>query len=409
VRVRVIATNHERAGPALSNRAKLGDRQDRRSCYLMRMYEVDVVIVGAGAVGLACAAILARRGDGVLVIERHPRVGQETSSRNSGVIHAGLYYPTGSLKAQLCVEGRELLYARAARTGVEHRKLGKLVVATNEAERDKLEQLAKTAAANQAGAVRMLDAAEARALEPRLNVLVALWSPETGIVDAHGLMDSYRLEAKAHEADLLLCAELIAIEPANQGYDLVLAVGPGRERETVRAQRVVNAAGLGASDVAALAGVPVDALGYRQYLCKGDYFSLHSSATSGLRHLIYPMPVQAGLGVHLTLDLSGSVRAGPDAHYVGQASYDVAADKRAAFGAAIRHYFPHVRDEDLEPDYAGLRPKLQGPGQAFRDFVIEESTAHGLPGFVQLLGIESPGLTASEAIARRVSSILPPG
>ncbi|HKP56022.1 MAG TPA: NAD(P)/FAD-dependent oxidoreductase [Polyangiales bacterium] len=371
------------------------------------MDEVDVVIIGAGAVGLACAATLAARGDGVLVIERHNRVGQETSSRNSGVIHAGLYYPTGSLKAKLCVEGRELLYARAARDNVDHKKCGKLVVAADEAERGRLEQLAAVAAQNDAGAVRLLTAAEARALEPRLNVTIALWSPETGIVDAHGLMDSYRLEAKRHGADLLMVAELVAIEPVNAGYDLVLEVGSQRERETVRARRVINAAGLGASRVAALAGLPVDELGYQQRLCKGDYFSVRSSATRGLSHLIYPLPVHAGLGVHLTLDLQGQVRAGPDTQYIDTANYDVDPDKRHAFGAAIRHYFPHVQDDDLEPDYAGLRPKLQGPGQAFRDFVIEESSAHGLPGFVQLLGIESPGLTASEAIARRVSSLLP--
>ena len=371
------------------------------------MEEVDVAIIGAGVVGLACAAQLAARGDGVLVLERHTRVGQETSSRNSGVIHAGLYYPPGSLKAQLCVEGRELLYARAAREGVEHIKCGKLVVATDAAERTRLEQIAAVAAQNGAGAVRLIDGAEARALEPRLNVQVALWSPETGIVDAHGLMDSYRRQALQHGADLLLCAELVAVERVADAYDLALEVGASRERETLRARRVINAAGLDASRVAALAGLPVDALGYRQQLCKGDYFSVRGSATRGLRHLIYPLPVHAGLGVHLTLDLQGQVRAGPDTEYIEAPSYTVDPDKRHAFGAAIRHYFPEVRDEDLEPDYAGLRPKLQGPGQAFRDFVIEESSAHGLPGFVQLLGIESPGLTSSEAIARRVAALLP--
>lgn len=373
----------------------------------MHMYEVDVVVIGAGAVGLACAATLAARGDSVLVLERHARVGQETSSRNSGVIHAGLYYPTDSLKARLCVEGRELLYARAARAGIEHRKVGKLVVATSEAERVRLEELAKVALANHAGEVRVLDATEARALEPRLQVRVALWSPETGIVDAHGLMDCYRREAKDHGADLLLCAEVAAIEPTGSGYDLVLEVGASRERETIRAPRVVNAAGLSASRIAAMAGLPIDTLGYQQQLCKGDYFSVNRQATRGLSHLIYPLPVHAGLGVHLTLDLQGQVRAGPDTQYIDTVRYDIDANKRAAFGAAIRHYFPHVQDEDLEPDYAGLRPKLQGPGQPFRDFVIEEGTAHGLPGFVQLLGIESPGLTASEAIARRVSALLP--
>jgi len=373
----------------------------------MLMYEVDVVVIGAGAVGLACAATLARRGDAVLVVERNPRVGQETSSRNSGVIHAGLYYPPGSLKAELCVEGRKLLYARAARTGIAHRKLGKLVVATDAGEHARLEELAAIARTNGAGEVKLLGAAEARALEPRLNLTSAMFSPETGIVDAHALMDSYRIEAKDHGADLLMCAELIAIERPAAGYDLVLEVGPTRERETVRAARVVNAAGLRAPHIAELAGLDIDALRYRQHLCKGDYFSVHSTAAKGLAHLIYPLPVHAGLGVHLTLDLQGQVRAGPDATYVDIESYDVAIDKRAAFGAAIRKYFPHLRDEDLEPDYAGVRPKLQGPGEPFRDFVITESAQHGLPGFVQLLGIESPGLTASEAIAQRVARLVP--
>lgn len=371
------------------------------------MDEVEVVVIGAGVVGLACAATLASRGDEVLVIERHPRVGQETSSRNSGVIHAGLYYPPGSLKAQLCVEGRELLYARCARMGVAHRKVGKLVVATDAAERSKLEQLARVAEQNHAGAVRILERDEALAIEPRLKVEIALWSPETGIVDAHELMDSYRREAKDHDAEVLTYAELVAIERAKDSYDLVLEVGPNRERETLRARRVVNAAGLSAPQVAQLAGLDIDALGYRQHLCKGDYFSVRSAATRGLSHLIYPLPVHAGLGVHLTLDLQGQVRAGPDTTYIDEPVYDVDPDKRRLFGAAIRQYFPHVRDEDLEPDYAGLRPKLQGPGQPVRDFVIADSTAHGLPGFVQLLGIESPGLTASEAIARRVASALP--
>jgi D-amino-acid oxidase len=371
------------------------------------MSEVDVVVIGAGAVGLACAATLATRGDSVLVLERHTRVGQETSSRNSGVIHAGLYYPTGSLKAKLCVEGRELLYARAARCGVEHRKVGKLVVATDAVEAEKLEKLALTAAKNDAGAVRMMEAAEARALEPRLNVYRALWSPETGIVDAHELMDCYRREAKDHGADLALAAELVGIDASDDGWELAVEVGPSREPERIRAQRVVNAAGLNASKVAALAGLPVDELGLRQQLCKGDYFSVSSAATRGVSFLIYPMPVHAGLGVHLTLDLQGQVRAGPDTRYIDEENYDVDPDKRHVFGEAIRRYFPHVQDSDLEPDYAGLRPKLQGPGQDFRDFVIEDGAAHGQPGFIHLLGIESPGLTSSEAIARRVALLLP--
>ncbi|HUJ58241.1 MAG TPA: NAD(P)/FAD-dependent oxidoreductase, partial [Kofleriaceae bacterium] len=361
---------------------------------------VDVVVIGAGAVGLACGAVLARRGLAVVILERHTRIGQETSSRNSGVVHAGLYYPTGSLKAKLCVAGRELLYARCERDAIPHRRCGKVLVATDAAELAKLETIHAQARANGAGDVRMIDAAELARLEPAVRAIAGLVSPATGIVDAHGLMDSYRRQAEAHDAAVVLGQAVTALERRGEAWH----VRAGDDE--LAARWVINAAGLDASRIAALAGLDIDALGYRQRPCKGDYFRLAPRHAGIARHLIYPVPVHAGLGVHITFDLDGKVTAGPDTEYIAELRYDIDPGKAAAFGAALRRYLPDVRDDDLAPDYAGIRPKLQGPGEPFRDFVIEEASRHGAPGLVNLLGIESPGLTASEAIAGVVASLI---
>lgn len=369
------------------------------------MTDVDVAVIGAGAVGLACAARLARAGRSVVVVERHRSAGQETSSRNSGVIHAGLYYPTGSLKAVTCVEGRELLYARCQKHGVPHRKTGKVLVATDAAETAKLEAIFTRGVENGAGALRMLDANEVYALEPRVRAVAGLLSPETGIVDAHGLMDSYKAEAAAHGAEISWATNVEALERRDVGWRVVTR-GTDGTPFVLEAAWVVNAAGLAADRIAALAGMDVDALGLRLHPCKGDYFALAPRLRGIASRLIYPVPVQAGLGIHITLDLGGKLAAGPDTEYVDRVHYDIDATKAAAFGAAIRRYLPEVRDEDLTPDYAGVRPKLQGPGQDFRDFVIEEASTHGAPGLINLIGIESPGLTASEAIAHRVAEMI---
>jgi L-2-hydroxyglutarate oxidase LhgO len=373
--------------------------------------EVDAAVVGAGAVGLACAARLARAGHSVLILEALAAVGQESSARNSGVIHAGLYYPSGSLKALSCVEGRARLYARCGREQIPHLRCGKLVVATNDRERSKLEVIHAQGLRNDAGALRMLDAAELRALEPRVRAIAALWSPETGIVDQHELIASYKREALAHGAELCLHTQVIGIDPAPDGLTLTtraVARGDAALTETARvtASWVINAAGLRADAIAALAGLDVDALRYRLHPCKGDYFELASSLRGMVEHLIYPMPEQAGLGVHVTLDLSGAMRAGPDTEYVPAPVYDVDPAKAARFAAAVQRYLPEVRVEHFTPGYAGVRPKLAGPGEAFRDFVIEEASAHGAPRLINLIGIESPGLTASEAIAERVAALV---
>jgi L-2-hydroxyglutarate oxidase LhgO len=366
----------------------------------------EVIVIGAGVVGLACAAELAARGRSVIVVERSTRAGEGISSRNSGVIHAGLYYPKGSLKAELCIQGRELLYARARARGIGHREVGKLIVAVEPSETGKLEELCARAHDNGALEVRLLEAREVAALEPNVRAAAALWSPRTGIIDTHALVESYRADAIACGAWLSFASEVIALEPQRDHTLRVTTRAPSGELSSVSAAHVINAAGLGATAVAGLAGVPVEAARLNQHLCKGDYFKLASQHRELVSRLIYPVPAQAGLGVHLTLDLAGDLRAGPDTEYVDAPRYDVDAGKRASFGAALRRFVPAVRDEDLEPDYAGIRPKLQGPGETFRDFVIERAAAYGAPGLVNLLGIESPGLTASEAIARRVAALL---
>lgn len=377
------------------------------TCYQADVDEVDSVVIGAGVVGLACAASLAVRGHSVLVIEQNALAGQETSSRNSGVIHAGLYYPRDSLKARMCLRGRELLYARAARHGIEHKKLGKLVIASETAELPKLEALLKTATDNGAPGLRWIDRAEVARLEPHLRAQAALLSPETGIVDPHGLMADYRAEALSHGALLCLRTQVSEIERTGDSYRVQTLQLDTHERTEVHARSVVNAAGHSATQIAQIAGLPVAELGYVQQLCKGDYFQVAPRIGRLLTHLVYPLPVHAGLGVHLTFDMGGQLRAGPDTEYISAPRYDVDPNKRSLFWSAVSRYLPEVREDDFTPDFAGLRPKLQGPKDPFRDFVIEDAAAHGLPRFVNLLGIESPGLTASEAIGQYVCSLLP--
>ena len=366
--------------------------------------EVDVLVVGAGIVGLAAGAALARRGRSVLLVERHDGIARETTSRNSEVIHAGLYYPEGSLKALCCVAGREALYERCERLRIPHRGLGKIVVASEPDEIPRLEALAGQAERNGVP-LRWLGAHEIRDREPHVRAVAAFLSPRTGIVDAHALALSYAAEGEAHGLQLALRSELVALERAGEGWRAE-ARGPDGERSAITAAAVVNAAGLASDRVASLAGLDVDAAGYRLHLCKGDYFSLAPGAPLRFTGLVYPLHGQAGLGVHVTLDLGGRVRFGPDTEYVDAPRYDVDPGKAARFAEAAGRYLPGLRAEWLAPDYAGVRPKLAGPGVAFRDFVIAEESARGLPGLVNLIGIESPGLTAAPAIADRVTALL---
>ena len=370
------------------------------------MQQGDVLIVGAGVVGLACGAELARAGRGVIVVERHGAPGREVSSRNSEVVHAGLYYPEASLKARMCVEGRRLLYRRCAELGLPCRKIGKYVVATDDAGLAILDDILARGRANGAGALEIVDAGTLSRAEPRVRARAALWSPESGIVDAHALVSSYQAELEAHGGTLVLHTRVVGLQPRPGGGWRVDTESAERERFAVHVARVVNAAGLEADTVAALAGIDVDAAGLRQHPCKGDYFAVAPVLGALTRHLVYPVPVRGGLGIHVTPDLGGRFRLGPDIEWVETPRYDVDPAKAERFASAVAGYLPELRAEHLSPDFAGVRPKLQRPEDPFRDFWVEEASALGAPGLVNLAGIESPGLTAAGALARRVASLV---
>jgi len=367
--------------------------------------ELDVVVVGAGVVGLACAAELARRGRSVVVLEARDGIAQETTSRNSEVVHAGIYYPADSWKARLCTRGREMLYARCRERRIPHRRCGKLIVACDDAEVAGLEDLLARGRANGVPGLALVDAAEVGRLEPAVRAVAALHSPESGIVDGHAFCLSLLAEAEDHGAELLLRTRLEGAELADGAWRLAVR-SPEGELERVACAAVVNAAGLASDAVARLAGIDVDAQGLRLHYCKGDYFSLAPSSPVHVSRLVYPVPSGPGLGVHATVDLAGRVRFGPDAEFVDGLDYRVEAGKAGAFAAAVRRYLPELRPDDLAPDYAGIRPRLAGPGERFRDFEIREESAQGLPGWVDCIGIESPGLTAAPALAERVADLV---
>ncbi|MEN3794244.1 NAD(P)/FAD-dependent oxidoreductase [Fulvimarina sp. MAC3] len=371
------------------------------------MDRVDCVVVGAGVVGLAIARALARTGREVVVIEAEAAIGTGTSSRNSEVIHAGIYYPAGSLKARFCVSGRERLYAYCAERGVPHRRLGKLIVATDEAQLSALETIRSRAEANGVTDLAFVSQAEAQTMEPALACRGALLSPSTGIIDSHALMLSLRGEAEDHGAMIAFRSPVRAAF-AEDGQ-IVLDVG-GAEPMQIACGALVNAAGLGAWAVAgAVEGARPGSLPKCRF-AKGNYYAL-----SGLRapfsRLIYPVPEDGGLGVHLTLDLMGDARFGPDVEWLpetpmrkpeaGPAAFDYRVDPRRSDGfyASIRRYWPALPDESLVPAYSGIRPKLSGPGEPAADFLIQDEAEHGVPGLINLFGIESPGLTSSLALA----------
>ena len=353
--------------------------------------------------GLACARALAERGREVALLERHERFGVETSSRNSEVIHAGIYYEPGSLKARLCASGARALYAWCAARGVPHARLGKLIVATDAAEEPTLERILAQAEACGVTSLRRLGAAEARRLEPHVRARSALFSPDTGIVDSHRLMASLLADAEAHGLAAAWRHEVVAAEPVAGGWRLAARLDGATT--AIEARAVVNAAGLDADRVAALAGLDVDACGYRLHWARGHYFRVHPRKRHLASHLVYPAPQATHLGVHVTLDLAGGIRLGPDLQYLPERrqDYDVPAGLRDAFLAAASRYLDGLEADDLAPDLAGIRPKLQGPGEPPRDFVIREEAARGLPGWVNLVGIESPGLTCCLEIAALVA------
>jgi L-2-hydroxyglutarate oxidase LhgO len=363
--------------------------------------QVDTVVIGAGVVGLAIARAFALAGREVVVLESESAIGTGTSSRNSEVIHAGIYYPPGSLKAGLCVAGRLALYPYLAERGIAHRRCGKLIVATDAGQIAGLERLQAQARANGVGDLRMLSGAGARALEPRLSCVAALESPSTGIVDSHAFMLGLRGDAESGGAMIALRSPVVAGRVREGGIELeVGGAGPMR----LLARTVVNSAGLFAQDLArSIEGFPAERIP-PCYYCKGNYFGL--SGRSPFARLVYPAPESAGLGVHLTLDMAGRARFGPDVEWIERIDYDVDPDRGRVFYDAIRRYWPGLKDGSLQPAYCGIRPKIQARGEPARDFLVEGPQEHGVAGLVNLFGIESPGLTAALAIGEHVLGLL---
>lgn len=368
------------------------------------MEQIDTLVVGAGALGLACAARLADGRRSLLIAEAERLIGSHTSSRNSEVIHAGLYYAPGSLKAELCLEGRERLYAWCERFQVPTRRIGKLLVAVEDGEREKLAALEENARRCGVDDLRPLDGRQLSEREPALRAVAGLLSPSTGIIDSHQYLQSLLACAERGGAQLALDTRVEQLQQDDDGW---IARGrSGGEPFEIRAQQVINAGGLFAQALAEhtepLAADEVP----RLHLCQGRYFSY--SGRSPFSHLIYPMPEpnNAGLGIHATLDLGGQLRFGPDVRYLEAIDYEVEATLADAFARAIIRYFPTLEPQRLVPAYAGIRPKLSGAQEPAADFLIQTSAAHGLPGLINLFGIESPGLTASLAIAERVARAL---
>ena len=365
------------------------------------MDKVDACVVGAGVIGLAVGRALARKGLEVLVLEAGPRIGEGVSSRNSEVIHAGIYYPAGSLKAELCVRGRHLLYEYCEQHHVSHSRIGKLIVAASPEDEAQLSVIEQKAIANGVTDLEWVPAAELRSLEPSVQGVAALLSPSTGIVSAHELMLAFQGDLEASGGSVALSSRVTGIDIEGSGGEFRIQSDIGSEAFRFSATRLVNAAGLNAQYVAAL----LDAKGLEippLYYCKGNYFTYQGR--SPFTRLIYPIPEAngAGLGVHATLDLGGQLKFGPDVEYVAMENYEVSAHRVESHLAAIRRYFPAVDANRLTPGYAGIRPRLRAPGEASADFMIQGPESHQIDGLVNLFGIESPGLTSSMAIAETV-------
>jgi L-2-hydroxyglutarate oxidase LhgO len=363
--------------------------------------QIDCAVIGAGAVGLAIARRLAMDGREVVILEAEDAFGTHTSSRNSEVIHAGIYYPTGSLRARVCVAGRKALYPYCAEHGVNHQRIGKVIVATTEQEIPGLEAYYRQARANGVEDVRMLTREELADMEPAVDCVAGFLSPSTGIIDSHGLMLAYLGDAESNGAALALGSRVASGKVTDDGIMLEVA---GAESMTLSCRTVINSAGFSAQAVArSITGIAPQTIPPTFYAI-GHYYSL--AGATPFRRLVYPVARQDWLGVHVTLDLAGRARFGPDFTWIDSIDYTFDASRTEAFGDAIRRYYPALKTEDLQPAYTGIRPKIAGPGDPVPDFIIQGSETHGGRGLVNLYGIESPGLTSSLAIADHVAALL---
>lgn len=362
-------------------------------------YDVHTVIVGAGVIGLAIARKLACDGTEVLILESNSLFGQETSARNSEVIHAGIYYANNSLKAKLCVQGKHQLYDYCKTHSIEHQRCGKLIVAINDNQEQELQRIQQRAIANGVDDLQLLDTAGVKQLEPNIRAQAALLSPSTGIINSHDYMLSLLGEAQAHNAFIAYQSTVTSIQ-VNNGF--TLTVNNEGDISTINCKRLINAAGHGAIPLAHA----IDKLAAEhipeQAFAKGNYFKLNGKPP--VTHLIYPIPEPGGLGIHITLDRAGQCRFGPDVQWQDNLDYEVDAERANTFYGAVRDYWPALPDNALTPDYAGIRPKIKINNELFTDFVIQQENTHGIAGLTNLFGMESPGLTASLAIADRVAN-----
>lgn len=368
------------------------------------MDRVEIIVIGAGVIGLSIAAELSKTRTEIFVVEKNASFGQETSSRNSEVIHAGIYYPKDSLKQITCIEGRALLYEYCARHAIPHKRIGKLIVAVNEQELKELETLYTCAKENGVDDMRLLSKKETARLEPHVNAEAALYSPSTGILDTHAFMRKLALQFESAGGTFAYNTLVTGIDVSGCGFTLTTQDARGNAF-TFRSSIVINCAGLQSDCVAAMTGL--NRSEYALKFCKGDYFRVAHSKAHRIHRLVYPVPRAhgAGLGIHATLDMAGSLRLGPDDEYVKNIDYTIDERKREPFYENVKTFLPFIELTDLSPDTSGIRPKLQGPGENFRDFIIKEESDNGIPGLINLIGIESPGLTASLAIAKIVGKM----
>ncbi|UCF90125.1 MAG: NAD(P)/FAD-dependent oxidoreductase [Desulfobacterales bacterium] len=371
--------------------------------------EIETTIIGAGLIGLAVAAEISEESEDVFVLEKNPKFGQETSSRNSEVIHAGIYYPPNSLKAKLCVEGNQRLYELCQAHQIPHRKCGKLIVATNDEEAAQLDSILTQARANGVDDIQPISRKQINQLEPAVKAVAALYSPSTGIIDTHRLMAYLESKAKNNGANLVYKTQVERVSRCDGGAYAVHIVNPDGQRFSYTTRYLINCGGLEADHIAAALGIDIVANQYEQHFWKGEYFSVRGKAHV-VNRLVYPVPLpnNVGLGVHATIDLNGQIRLGPNAKYLPERNYDYTVDQaeQKAFFESAHRFLPFIQYEDLSPAMAGIRPKLQRPGDAVRDFIIHEESDKGFPGVVNLVGMESPGLTSCIAIARYVKRLL---
>jgi len=369
------------------------------------MYKNDITIIGAGVIGLSIAHKFSGAGKNIAVVEKNESFGQETSSRNSEVIHAGLYYEPDSLKARTCIKGKQLLYDLCQRQGIAYKKLGKLVVATNEQEVERIEQIYANALACGVTNLTFLTEPEIKELEPQVQAKKAFFSPDSGIVDTHALMNFFYKKARQQGVTFSFSTEAERIDKHNSHYKITVKE-PGGDSFSFQSSIVINAAGLNSDKIARMAGLDIKKYSYDISYCRGAYFRIRNPKKFSISHLVYPPATKIDLGIHITPDLGGGLRLGPDAKYISEIDYNIDEADKAKFQESVKIFLPTLEAEDLIPDTVGVRPKLQKETEGFRDFVISEESEKGFPGFINLIGLESPGLTSCLAIAEIVSAFI---